>query len=398
MVTITCKGLVGLFAAALAVAAPTVGAQQALTPSSTAGGWYGHGLAVGDGFAAIGTGSSGGFVDIYHRDGSGWQFDASVQPIDGNAFGYRVALGGGWLAVANRNIAVSGWPNYIDLFRRDGGSWTFRQRVAMPFSSGNSAGYVQSLVVSADALVASTLSFGLEGEYAAWRTYVFDFVAGSWGTAQPLQPPYAANFFGESLALSGDLLAVSTWRDRVGPSTGAVSLFRRSGGTWSHVTVLSSPAPAQLDFGASIALCGNRLAVLARPLPGQPTPVQNRVLTYTGSGPFWSLDGAPILSSVAAPNPQYDIFGTKLACSESGLAMSGTLARTVAAVSLTGARTVQTLSVALPSYAPGDSIAVHGGDVLVADYMGPVGPPNAMPGVVFAFNGAIDSIYVHGFD
>ncbi|WP_386071109.1 hypothetical protein ACFJIW_10850 [Tahibacter sp. UC22_41] len=391
------RGFAGLFAAALAAMAPMVAAQQALTPHGSFGSWYGHGLAVGDGFAAIGTGSSGGFVDVYRRDGGGWQFETSLLPTDSNAFGYRVALGGGWLAVANRNISASGWPNYIDLFRRDGGNWTFRQRVAMPFSSANSAGYVEKLVVSADALVASTLNIAVEGEIASIRTYAFDFVDGSWGTAQLLQPPYTANFFGESLALSGDLLAVSTWRDRVGPSTGAVSLFRRSGTAWTHVTVVTSPTPAQLDVGASIALCGNRLAVLAQPLPEQPGPVQNRVLTYTGSGPVWSSEGAPLLSPTASPNPQYDSFGKRLACSDSALAMMDSQAGK-AAVSLTGPRTVQTLSVALPSHSPGDSIAVHGGDVLVADYMGPLGPPNAMPGIVFAFNGAIDAIFAHGFD
>lgn len=397
--TITRRALrlcMGIIAAAFC--SDAVLAQQQLDNTGAAG-WYGHGLATGDGLVAIGTGSTGGYVDIYRRETSGWEFGVRVLPTDGNSFGYRVALGGGWLAVANRNIDVSGWPNYIDLFRRDGsGTWVFVQRVespgAMPFDSD----YVDRMAVMANSLVISVQRYEAEGATRDYRTFFYDFANGSWGPARQLVPPYTARFFGASLSLDGDQLAVADPLASVDGSRGVVSIYRRIGLDWVHATALLSPQPAQLSFGGDVALCGRHLSVLAQPLSNQPLPARNRVFLYDGDNLAWAADGEPLLSPVPSPSPQYDGFGSGLSCSGSALAMRSNDRNAVHALSLAGARTLQQLTVALPAYDAGETIAVHGGDVLLADHMGPGGPPSNMRGVVFAFNAAVDSIFVHGFD
>lgn len=388
---------VGVIAAACC--SGTTLAQQPLDNIGNAG-WYGHGMAAGDGLVAIGTASTGGYVDIYRRESAGWQFDARVVAIDANSFGYRVALGGGWLAVANRNTAaVNGWPNYVDLFRRDnGGTWVFVQRVDSPAALPFDSGYIDHMAVMANSLVISARRYDGEGGTRDYRTFFYDYANGSWGPARQLVPPYKARFFGADLSVDGDQLAVADPVARVSGSDGVVSIYRRIGLDWVHAAALLSPQPAQLSFGGDVALCGKHLAVLAYPLSGQPLPAQNRVFLYEGENVAWAVDGEPLLSPAPSPSPQYDGFGSGLSCSDSALAMRSNLRNTAHALSLTGTRTLHQLTVALPAYDAGETIVVNGGDVLLADHMGPGGPPSNMRGVVFAFNAAVDSIFVHGFD
>lgn len=386
-----------LFLAA-ALAAPVASAQQALHPSNGSGNWYGQGMASGDGFVAIGAGGqsvSGGLVDVYRRGANGWQLDATVRPADVRPFGSRVALGGGWLAAANTELTGGGQRRAIDLFRRGDDGWSFTQRLALPADLPAGSYSVGNLVVSADVLVATAVLIGVEGETSGVRTYTFNFADGHWGAAQLLAPPVPTAFFGEGLALADGLLAVSSAQ---AGGSGRVALYRRSGTDWTLADTLLSPQPQQLDFGAEVALCGRYLAVLARTLPGLPPPLRNRVFVFAHDGSQWVPDGAALQPATPPPNPQQDIFGSNLACSESVLAMRGAVTGTTASVSLAGDRQLQLHSVALPSYSPGDSIAVFGGDVLVADPYGPNGSSGSMPGVVFAFADAVDSIFLNGFD
>ena len=88
----------------------------------------------------------------------------------------------------------------------------------------------------------------------------------------------AEDFFGWSLSVSGDLLAVGAWRedsaatgvngdesDNTELSSGAVYVFRRVGTTWEQEAYLkASNADFGDAFGWSVSLSGTTLAVGAR--------------------------------------------------------------------------------------------------------------------------------------
>ena len=90
--------------------------------------------------------------------------------------------------------------------------------------------------------------------------------------------PRQQSFFGRSLALSGDTLAVgasseagSRRRERLGqtdasaPRAGAVYVFTRTGSTWSQQAyVKASNTATTANFGWSVALSGDTLAVGAK--------------------------------------------------------------------------------------------------------------------------------------
>ena len=72
-------------------------------------------------------------------------------------------------------------------------------------------------------------------------------------------PPEAGADFGYSVALDGDRLAVGA--PRADGGQGAVYLFRRVGGAWQQSARLAAPAGSEGNFGYSVALDGDRLAV-----------------------------------------------------------------------------------------------------------------------------------------
>lgn len=397
MIDVVRHGLVRVFLVALLSGPSIAQAQQQIEAADST--WYGEALAAGDGLVAVGSEASD-FVDVYRRTADGWQLDGHVLATDGNSFGYRAALGGGWLAIANRDIAVGGWPNYVDLFRRTGGSWSFVQRVATPNVLPLDSGYIHKMAVGADSLVVSLVHYGSEGETAGYSTWYYDYTGGTWSAARQLLAPYVQRWFGVGLSMDGDRLAVADVAAPISGGYGAASVYRRIGGGWMHTATLVTPQPSQLALGLDIALCGKRLAVTATPLDNQPLPQLNRIFLYAGEDIAWSQDGPPLLSPLPSANQYDERFGTKLACSHEALATRANLRSTVHAVSLTGERTIQQLTVAQASYSAGDTIAVHGGDVLVADQWGPEGPGPGLDhrGLVFAFNGGVDSIFLHGFE
>ncbi|HHC72432.1 MAG TPA: hypothetical protein ENK54_05980 [Thiotrichales bacterium] len=92
---------------------------------------------------------------------------------------------------------------------------------------------------------------------------------GSWSEIQRLKAPAAAagDRFGDALALSddGSTLAVGAWRrDLAGSDSGAVHLYRLTGGSWSLEATLSpSNAGAGDQFGRSLALSDDGSLLLA---------------------------------------------------------------------------------------------------------------------------------------
>lgn len=131
--------------------------------------------------------------------------------------------------------------------------------------------------------------------------------------------------FGWAVAISGNTAAV-TAPFEAGPgntlaNSGAVYVFVRNAGTWTQQAYLRAPnADAQDQFGTSVALSGNVLAVGARGEDGSPNskdPLNNDVLssgavyTYTRTGTTWTHQ-----MRIKAPNGgAFDLFGNSVALS-----------------------------------------------------------------------------------
>ncbi|NIM43125.1 MAG: integrin [Hydrogenophaga sp.] len=235
-----------------------------------------------------------GAVYVFSRSGSAWQLQAFLKasPTDlQDFFGFRVALSasGDTLAVGawgdsgqNDNLVFSG-AAYV--FTRSGGHW--QQQAYLTASNPNARDrFGVSVALSANG---DTLAVGAEDERSRstdpldnggvsnGAVYVFSRSSGHWQQQAYLKAANtdAMDRFGTSLALSGDgdTLAVGASGesgDGTSPSdnsrstSGAVYVFKRSGGAWQERAYVKAPnADVNDGFGASVALSadGQALAV-----------------------------------------------------------------------------------------------------------------------------------------
>jgi hypothetical protein len=169
--------------------------------------YFGLKVAIdGDVFAAS-TGSNGGAVSIYRRDGANWRLQSRLDPDGSSDFGSEMVLREDWLA-------VTGAP-------------------------GNGYG----------------------------TAYLFHWNGSFWERITDLRPQEAESgeLFGGGLAFDGSLLAIGAPDfDGAGQNSGAVFIFERQTTGWREIAKLTaSDDRADLRLGDSLALRENTLVVSA---------------------------------------------------------------------------------------------------------------------------------------
>jgi len=275
---------------------------------------YGDTLAVGaPGEASAATGPNGnqqdntafdaGAVYVFARNGATWAQQAYLKASNteaGDSFGSSVALHGDTLAVGapgedsaatgpngNEQDNTAGRAGAVYVFVRSGTMWT--QQAYLKSSNSETFDEFGYSV----ALFGDTLAVGADGEASAatgpngnqqdnsaggaGAVYIFVRNGTMW-----LQQTYlkASNtegfdFFGSSVALYGDTLAVGAFdedsaatgpngnqQDNTAHHSGAVYVFVRDGAMWTQRVYLKASNTRFGDFfGRAVALTGDTLAV-----------------------------------------------------------------------------------------------------------------------------------------
>jgi hypothetical protein len=285
--------------------------------------------------------ANGGAVFIFRRDPGatfGWSQAMNLTaPVNllpqVRAFGNKVALGGGTLAVAcERDDQTLGAIDEVRLYTLDAGG------AATPlttlFIGQSQAGSDLSVDVSADghtvAVGSASLHFNQDpGQPQTGRVLIFGNDVGgpgNWGMSAALQPPSATAGagFGRALSLSGDWLAVGS----PGLTGGRVFVYSREAGTWTVNETFSPPAvtaPGTVEgFGKTVSLHGNWLAI------GAPE-------SDSGAAGFSGFDTGRVIVAERRANDQWftgsllptpslfggDKFGTVLHMGDSQLSIAG---------------------------------------------------------------------------
>jgi len=365
-------------------------------PAGYASHGFGEAIAANERELAVSAPAGDGYVSIYRRSGGQWRLTQHLVSTDTDSYGYRLAMGDSWLAVANRNTEVTGWPNYIDVYRRAADGWVFDQRLDSP--APGSAGYIHHLAVSENSLLVGLVRMSGEGDITHRQLYDFRRENGSWVSPHALLPPYSSTQFGKALAASSRWLVTSDPLARPGAAYGAVSVFAPVGDEWTHLSLITSSVGQGAWFGNAVALCGQRLAVSTVAITASSVPVGwgGRVDIFEGDPSQWSSNRpAPAVLTQADR-----WFGRSLACSASTMVIGGDTFRTFYSAPLSEPRVVRTHVLSDPeAYGNGLTFAVVGGDVIVGDQLGPVveGVPRGT-GAVYIFAGVGESIFAHGFE
>lgn len=181
-----------------------------------------------------------------------------AEPFDW--FGDAVALDGGTVVIGARfddDLGLNSGSAYV--FVESGGVWSFEAKLtAADGEEGDFFG--DSVAISGDTIVVGA-RYEDSGATDAGAAYVFDRAGGVWSQTDKLLAGDAStdDRLGARVDIDGDrVVAASETNDQGAPDAGAVYVFDRAGGLWSESAKLTSTTPSANDFlGASVALSGD---------------------------------------------------------------------------------------------------------------------------------------------
>ncbi|ACY14082.1 cadherin-like beta sandwich domain-containing protein [Haliangium ochraceum] len=274
---------------------------------------------------------AGGGTRLYrltvHRTDEAFQaaYQNASDASSSDEFGAAIAMSGDTLVVG---VPEAGTGGAVYVFRRQTGVWQQDARLPAPVANAEFGASV--------ALDGNVLVVGAPGESVttseAGAVYVFYRVFGTWITAARLisDNPDFRERFGVSVAIHGNHLAVGApFNDIGGSDAGAVYMFAATSGAWTLVGTVNSAEPDSSDhFGASVALRGDVLAVSAPDedsgatgIGGDPTESggtdSGAVYVFTRDGDTW---GSPVYIK-ASNTDRDDAFGTSVALADTPLGM-----------------------------------------------------------------------------
>ena len=218
----------------------------------------------------------------------------------GDGFGAAVAVDGD-TAVVGAGGANSGGADrgMVGVYSGAAGSWELLQNLVDP-AGKNLDHFGSAVALDGDVAVVGAPGDDGTGGFKSDRgaVHVFTRTGGVWSHTQELVDPSPRDSaeFGASVAVSGTTLVVGAPSDRgtggVGAARGAAHLFRLSDGTWTHRKELNDPSPSDGDwFGKAVAASENMVAVGA---PGQDygqVPDKGAVEVFVkGPGGAWNHD------------------------------------------------------------------------------------------------------------
>ena len=255
--------------------------QQAklVSPNPGASFYFGHSvdiagdrIVVGEYKADIEGNDQAGAAYVFERSGTTWNSGTRLQPSVGSSvddwFGYAVAI----------DNPISGIPTVavtaLGRFGTSAGEKIYVFNYADPCGSGCPVSWHQKKVFSNQAeagddvdIEENTLVVGARScDTAKGCVYVYRYSGSSWSYNTKLSASDGDlnDYFGRSISLSGDRLAVGAhWHESTGSgNTGAVYLFNRSSSDiWTEDQIITS-SDNENNSGASVALAGDRLAIL----------------------------------------------------------------------------------------------------------------------------------------
>jgi hypothetical protein len=257
---------------------------------------------------ADGNQEGAGAAFIFERSGDAWVQTARLFAADGKAeplplfpgkfrsdsFGTTVAISGDTVIVgapAHAHAGQAANSGAVYVFVRVNGAWTQQAELLSPtpnnqdeFGAGQGFG---GIAISGDIAVVTDQGRAITLPGAV---DVFTRANGAWTLATQLTVPADFFFLPSALAFDGrTLVAGSSLSDA--PSAfeaGVAYLFRFDGGTWSApVTLAAADATSGAQFGASVSLGGNLIAVGANTAPGA-TAQSGAAYVFAREGAVWT--------------------------------------------------------------------------------------------------------------
>ena len=307
----------------------TTWAQQAqlLASDGLAADEFGHSVAISGDTVVVGApndrnGSTDGAGSVYTflRTGTTWaQQQGPIGTSDMAAndnFGWSVAIDNNTVvAGANLDDAAATDQGSAYVLTRSGTTWTQQAKLVAsdPAASDN---FGQSVAIDLNTAVVGAVGDDTDPSTNDGSAYVFLRTGTTWALQQRLGASDRADsdFFGDSVAISGDTVVAGADGDDVGSTTdqGSAYVFTRSGTTWSQQLKLTASNGAADDrFGGSVGISGDKVVA------GAPNTRLSTASAYAfrrlpdpdGDGVPDATDNCPIIGNASQSNHDGDAEG-----------------------------------------------------------------------------------------
>jgi len=230
-----------------------------------------------------------GAAYVYQRTEKGWKQQAFLKASNteaGDVFGERVSVDKDTIVVGapledSASVDAMGNPtgDLVDsgaayVFVRENGKW--RQQAMLKASDAEeSAFFGVGAAISGDTLAVAARVKDNGASVDVGAVYVFVRNAGKWTERKKLLPsnPDAYDFFGHSLAISGNTIVVGSLDDSAAagvgadqsnndaPISGAAYVFVGGGDTWTQQAYLKASNPSKDDRFGNVAISGDTIVV-----------------------------------------------------------------------------------------------------------------------------------------
>jgi len=275
---------------------------------------------VGAHFDGVGANAQQGSAYVFVRSGTTWSQQAMLTAADGAAsdlFGTSVAISGETAVVGApyHHVGANADQGSAYVFVRSGTTWNQQQQLtAADGATYDKFGY--SVAISGDTAVVGACADEVGANAMQGSAYVFVRSGTTWSQQQQLTASdgAAGDEFGYSVALSGETAVVGAYLDDVGGNAdqGSAYVFLRSGTTWSQQAQLTAADGAAGDFfGFSVALSGETAVVGALNDHIGTNGNQGSACAFVRSGATWSQQTQLVAGDGAAG----DCFGYSAAVS-----------------------------------------------------------------------------------
>jgi hypothetical protein len=205
---------------------------------------------------------------VFLRVGTDWVEEAQLAPVQPEAdalFGYAVAISGDRVLVGAFNAHNTCYPlgcatGAAYVFRRDPGGWV-QEAELLPTEADGDDRFGLGVALEGDDAVVTALDPDDGG-----AVYVFHREIGGWMMQAKITvtDPGVIDFFGNSVALSGERFVVGGILDSTIEPSGAAYVFKRTGGVWvQEARLLSDNGIGGNDgFGSALAMHGDNIVAV----------------------------------------------------------------------------------------------------------------------------------------
>lgn len=293
---------------------------------------YGYSVSISGDTAVIGTpysnsnGKQSGSAYIYKYNGTNWMEEEKLIASDGAAydyFGKSVSISGNVVvigALGDDDYGQDTGSAYI--FRYNGSNWVEEVKLLSKEDTYSVHRVVDryfggSVSISGDVVVIGVYGDNDFGSYSG-SAYVFRFNGSNWIREAKLNvytgttgvKHHVNNQFGESVSLSGNLIAIGA-SGATGPEdgSGVVYIFRYDGTDWLEESMIMASDGEDDDwFGAAVSISGEYVIVGAAS--------DDNFGKDSGSAYIYKFDGSNWIEEtklIASDGREYEYFGNSVA-------------------------------------------------------------------------------------